>query len=388
MPGESHEAPRSSPRPPGLRIRPGAVRQARTDAGLSLRELAGGRISRTALHLIETGRTRPTQPTLELIAERTGKPLEFFLQPGEQELLAPHGESRDLMGELIELELAVERGTLQRAADLSGRLIAASTGSIRATAHLHAGQAHLRLAHLEEARSHVAEALAFFTETDDRSMISECLDWQAAILHQAGDPAALEVAERALGFSQQVRPAPIRTRVRILSRIGAIHASYQRWAEAIRSYEAATSAGSALQDLSRVSDVYSELSVAYRRLNRLADARRHELYAVHVHQLLNDRIAVARAETNLALALMRLGQLEEARSRLERALTMFDAERRHRERIHVLLAMANLSLMRGELDEARDFAEQAGEQARRLRQRALVTDANDVLERIAARREG
>ena len=386
MSGESHEMQRSSPRPPGLRVRPGAVRDARLDAGLSLRELAAGRISRTALHLIETGRTRPTQVTLELIAERTGKPLQFFLEPGQEGLLAPAGESRDLGGELIDLELAVDRALFERAAALAARLIAGSTGQVRAMARLHAAQAHLGLGNLEEARAHVAEALAFFLETGDQQMVAECLDWQAAVQHQTDDPEAIEIAERALRLSQRVRSLPIGTRVRILSRIGSIHASRQRWVEAIGAYEAAVAAGTALHDLARVGDMYGELSLAYRRLNRLVEAQRHELHAVHLLQLLNDRITVARAETNLALALMRLRRLDEAGTRLEHALGIVDAERAHRERARVLLALANLHVLRDQLDEAHRFARLGQEQARRMREPTGLAEASEILERIASLR--
>jgi transcriptional regulator with XRE-family HTH domain len=44
-------------------------------------QVGGEDRSRTAIYLIEVGRSRPTPETLQLIAERTGKPIEWFL-PG------------------------------------------------------------------------------------------------------------------------------------------------------------------------------------------------------------------------------------------------------------------------------------------------------------------
>src|SRR5262245_9589014 len=98
------DRPRNRTRLPGLRIKPGSARQARIAAGLSLSELAGDRISRTALHLVETGRTRPTLPTLQLIADRTGQSLDYFLEPGQEELVAASGWA-DLDFTAIELAL-------------------------------------------------------------------------------------------------------------------------------------------------------------------------------------------------------------------------------------------------------------------------------------------
>src|SRR5262252_1061199 len=63
----------------GIEIRPGSVKQARSMAGLSLGQVAGDDISRTAIYFVETGKAKPSRETLELIAERTGQPLDFFL---------------------------------------------------------------------------------------------------------------------------------------------------------------------------------------------------------------------------------------------------------------------------------------------------------------------
>ena len=60
------------------------VRQARREAGLTMAQVGGEERSRTAIYLIEVGRTRPTPETLQLIAERTGKPVEYFL-PGSSD---------------------------------------------------------------------------------------------------------------------------------------------------------------------------------------------------------------------------------------------------------------------------------------------------------------
>ena len=62
-----------------MEIRPGAVREARLEAGLSLADVADGQLTRAAIHLIEAGRSRPSMPTLELISRQTGKPINFFL---------------------------------------------------------------------------------------------------------------------------------------------------------------------------------------------------------------------------------------------------------------------------------------------------------------------
>jgi len=67
----------------GVNVRAGSVADARKEAGLTLAEVARGKVSRTAIHLIEKGRARPSMETLEHIAEQTRKPLSFFVQVPE-----------------------------------------------------------------------------------------------------------------------------------------------------------------------------------------------------------------------------------------------------------------------------------------------------------------
>src|SRR5947209_8456562 len=78
MPVAARTRPRRA-RLKGVDVKPGSVRQARAEAGLSLAQVAGGELTRAAIHLIETGRSRPSMPTLQLIASKTGKPLGYFL---------------------------------------------------------------------------------------------------------------------------------------------------------------------------------------------------------------------------------------------------------------------------------------------------------------------
>jgi hypothetical protein len=53
--------------------------------------VAGGEVSRAFIHLVEQGVARPSRPVLELIAQRTGKRPDYFLQPrqGEAAVEAP-----------------------------------------------------------------------------------------------------------------------------------------------------------------------------------------------------------------------------------------------------------------------------------------------------------
>lgn len=88
-----------------MTIIPGRVREARTERGLSLADLAGTEVSRAFIHQVEQGLARPSVPILEMIARRTGKPVDFFI-PGANALASPLS---DLANDLVAMSKRLER---------------------------------------------------------------------------------------------------------------------------------------------------------------------------------------------------------------------------------------------------------------------------------------
>ena len=56
------------------------LRAARLDAGLSQRQLCEGLVTRNMLSQIENGSAKPSLSTLQVLAQRLGKPVQYFLQ--------------------------------------------------------------------------------------------------------------------------------------------------------------------------------------------------------------------------------------------------------------------------------------------------------------------
>src|SRR5712691_9383915 len=124
---------------PGVNLRAGAVKQARREAGLSLAQVGKGHVTAPAIFLIETGRTRPSLPTLEHIAQRTNKPVEFFLAD-------PGGVSDHAQDSMVELEALLVRGRYACAIELGHNLLGHGSSAFRLgpIRYLTAG-AHIRL---------------------------------------------------------------------------------------------------------------------------------------------------------------------------------------------------------------------------------------------------
>jgi transcriptional regulator with XRE-family HTH domain len=128
---------RRAARGAGIAVDPRRVREARLQAGLSLREVAGAEVSATFIHFVERGVSRPSQKVLGLIARRTGKPIGYFIphdsstpEPGPhlaEELGRVAKQAREL-GKIkglvtVEVEaLKLIEVTLRQAADVANSI--------------------------------------------------------------------------------------------------------------------------------------------------------------------------------------------------------------------------------------------------------------------------
>lgn len=371
-------------RPLGLNVIPERVRQARQDAKLSLAQVAKGDISRTAIHLVETGKSRPSLTTLKLIAERTGKPLDFFLEAGQSKVIKAEADRLSLPA-VQELELAISQERFDDAKAIGKSLLATVGDSgLRGRICVYCAQAFLQTASVEDALPLLTEARAIFEASDDRWMLAECLDWLSAAEHLLEHPAALAHARHALGLAKSLDPVPSRLLVRIYGRIGSICVAQHKWQQAIEAYEHAVQAGAGLLDMSRLAKMYNDLSIAYRRSGQLSDAMEAANKAVSIHELLHDRLSIARAETNLALILMRGHEPMDAGPHLDRALSLFIDADQKRGRAHILLAQAELLSDRSEFPQARAKAEEGVQLAIELGETASLSEAKQILATIAA----
>jgi tetratricopeptide (TPR) repeat protein len=362
---------------PGVNLRPGSVKQARVESGLSLAQLGKGHVTAPAIYLIETGRTRPSLPTLEHIAHRTGKPVEFFLAE-------PAGAPDDTQANLIELEAMVADGRSHEAIALGNSLLDRGTSAFRlgrirfflAQAYLAASMPDRAAALLKEARSH-------FEAVNDAAMLAECIGAQAALANQAQSKDAKSLAEQALAVCRKLKPVPAPTEARLLGILAAAYVANREWDKAIAAYEEAIEVGGAVFDLRRAARMYGSLGIAYHETGSVEISTRYTMRSVALLEVLRDRVALARSENNLALVLMARGDLAAARTHLDRSLELCDEADLEFGRSHVLLSLCELAVQVGDVDRAEELATQALELAERLEEGASVAEAHVWLGRIA-----
>jgi len=365
----------------GVEIRSGSVEQARREARLTLAQVAAGKLTRTAIHLIEKGRTRPSMETLQLIARQTRKPIDFFLTPESSAVLTErHAQLRELerLTAVRQLEAVIQMGTSL----LEEKWSAEDTAVI----HFSVGQAYCRLVRPAEALEHLVVAREQFEHSGDEWMAVEATDWQSSALGLLDDPDALPLAHQALERCRQLEPKATQMEARILGHIAGMYVTAHSYVPATRYYEAAAAAASGVKDLLQLAKMHHGLGVAYQRLQRPVMARQHYDKALTLYSIESDLSAVYRVEIDLGDLLLQQGQLDAAEHHLLKALAgSTDLNMDRRGQGYILANLGDVHLRRGELSEAETYLHQALELAEAIPERIVIANSRILLGKLNER---
>lgn len=250
----------------------------------------------------------------------------------------------------------------------------------------HLGRAEVCRARPHDAFGPLEEALELMTAAGDEFGVVDILDSLSAASMLAQRPEVRKATEEALERCRALEPVPLRVESRLLGRLAAIATTEHRWQDAIELSQQAIEASGAIHDLSRTAKMYNDLSISYRNLERLEEARRMAMRSVALHEVLQDRLSLARAENNLGLVLMRKHDLEGAGEHFTRSLAICEADHLEHGRANVLLSLAELKLELGDVDAASVYVDQAMELAQRLNEPMSRAEAHVWRGTVAARR--
>ncbi len=350
------------------------------ETGLSLAQLGKGHVTAPAIYLIETGRTRPSLPTLEHIARRTGKPVEFFLAE-------PAGGPDEAQASLIELEAMVAEGRNADAIAMGTALLERGTSAFRlGRIRYFLAQAYVGAEEPDRASGLLAEARSHFEAVNDGVMLAECIGAQAALVTGQQSKEAVALAEQALTVCRSLKPIPAPTESRLLGILAAAHAADRNPDAAVAAYEQAIEIGAPVFDLRRAARAYSALGRAYHEVGEVETAARYSMRSVAILEVLRDRVALTRSENSLGLVLMARGDLEGAARHLNHALELSSESDLELGRSSVLLSLCELAMHEDKVDDAHDRAREALALAESLEEGASSAEAHVWLGRIADRR--
>ena len=318
--------------------------------------------TRAAIHLVEVGKMNPSMRLLRQIAQKTGRPISYFLASAE---ITP--EHRVLIDEFQQLVASAEFDEVIRQGEalLQTELPREVEGELRFLV----GRSYVRALRGAEALPHLARARGLYELSDDHIQLAEVLNQTACAYYLCDDSRSLKVANEALDACERLRPPQPELTVRTLIVIGMIYYRLQSWREAITYYRQALGLTDAAPGIRNIGLIHDHLAMSYQQVGGYAQALTHARKAMRFHKASLDPTDLFRAHQNLGEILLKQGELEAARDHLECALVLSDErELQHQARGGALLSLVELHLECDDLElaethlaEAQSLVEQLGE---------------------------
>ena len=285
------------------------IRRVRLDLGLSLADVAGKDFSRAFLNQVELGRSRPSMKTLQVIAERLRRPIEYFLQDPTNSLTA-------LELTLAEAGTRLRQGDAERARALASELISHTFVSpdIRARGQLLLGEALIRLGDGEQAEKTLAAAIELGDSAGWPLLMVELYDRMGSALYLQRRPNdAGRSWDRALSAYEDAELEDPVLKARILGHRANIHYVAGQPQEAVRGYEAAIEAAGHVLDMQGLGGIYEGLALSLRKMGQYGRALDYAQRSLRLFQTLHDVRMSAQLRNNMAEILLEQGRPEDAK---------------------------------------------------------------------------
>jgi HTH-type transcriptional regulator, quorum sensing regulator NprR len=284
------------------------IRKARHEAGLSLAQVAGKDLSRPFLNQIELGQARPSTRTLQAIARRLQRPIEYFLEDPDLSRTA-------LELALAEGETALRQGDPGRTKTLMASLLQRPHLPIElmVRVQLLLGDALLRLHQVVAAVPVLEDALRVAEQRKWPMLVAEICDrLGSAEYRQRRAVEAGRWFDRALSVYDNAKMSYPLLRARILGhRANLAYVSGQP-RQAIAGYEAAIGAAGGVMDMPALAGIYEGLAMSFQQTG---DSERALVFAqrsLRLWETLQDVRMSAQLRNNMAEILLEEGRPDEA----------------------------------------------------------------------------
>ena len=315
------------------------VRAARRELGLSQAQLAGEELTKGFISQVEAGLVRPSLRSLQIIAARLGRGIEYFV--GDQPLTS----TKRVHYHRVAAEAAAERSDWRTVRqEVDSAFTHTPTRRERGKLLRVLVSAELATHDTERAFEHITEALALLDPTADAEDVAKLHYARGYAYFDLGQlGAATESFEASRDLVERHEISDPRLRSRLLLALGTTYRRLERTAKALATYE------SALALASRT----SELEVA------------------------------ARSHMGIAASLYDEGDLDGAIGAYERARGLLERLADATLELSVLQSMASVSVDRGKLEVAREFAERCRVRAMAIGDDRMAAVAETELARAA-----
>jgi HTH-type transcriptional regulator, quorum sensing regulator NprR len=356
------------------------VRAARRERAMSQAQLAGDELTKGFISQVESGLVRPSVRSLQIIATRLGKSLEYFL--GD----APLAAEKRLAFHKLAAEAAVERrdwATVR--SEVEAALVCEPAKRERASLLRLLAQSELAAARHEAAFDRVTEGLSLLDVNTDASEVAQLLFIRGSAYGQLNQHlTAAEALEQARDTMERHEVNDPRLRSRILVGLGTAYRRLNRTAKAMQTYASALDLASASNELRVAAQGYMGVAVSLYDAGELDSAITNYRRALDLFSRIEDRGFELSVLHSLASVHFERGAIDEARTVAERCVVLAQLSSDTRTEAIAEVILARVALAKDETDEAlalakkaeKAFGENDKQRADALR---VIGAANDVL---------
>lgn len=349
------------------------VRAARHERALSQSQLAGIELTKGFISQVESGQVRPSIRSLQVIASRLGKSLDYFL--GDESLATVKRAAFHRLA----AQAAVERGDWPTArAEVASAMSQSPELRERAGLLRILATTENAVGDREAAFSRISDALTLLEPSADPVEYAQLLYVRATTYSSAGQlVAATESYEAARDVVERFEITEPRLRTRIQVALGTMYRRLNRTTKALSAYESALALASRSSELDLAARSYMGVAVSLYDSGELDGAIANYQRALELFRRVSDTSFELNVMQSLAAVHFEQGKVAEAREiaarARDRAIVVGDA----RWAAVAEIVLARVALREGRADEALQVAERA--------ERALA-EAHDELQRADALR--
>jgi len=297
------------------------IRARRRELGLTQADVAGNRLSKGFISLIEMGRAKPSIETLSLLAKRLQKPVGYFVE-GDTSL-----NRNALHAKLASAWVSLKRAEFTQAAELftESRGIARHHKDTSAEADCYIGLASALagLRQFDAAQRNVHRGRELAEAMQSASHLARVSQVLGLIEYYRGNlPAAREHFLEGYHRVQKSANPDLSLAGSMLINLGNTFREIGDYAEAAKRYREALKMLEPTHDLPRIGLVHVQLGASQRQRGNYDGALAHFVRAEHIFELLEDINLLAQARNSIGIMLLQEGEIEEAITHFQSSLAM------------------------------------------------------------------
>jgi tetratricopeptide (TPR) repeat protein len=339
---------------------------------MSQAQLAGEELTKGFISQVEAGLVRPSLRSLQVIATRLGRSLDYFI--GDESLA---GAKRRVFHRLA-AQAAVERRDWPavRHEAMSALAQPLTQGAERATLLRYLAAADSAENKREQAFERLAEAMALVDANSDATELAHLLLARGVLYVEHGQLAAgAESLEAARDVMEQREITDPRLRARTLVHLGTVYRRLHRTVKALATYELALAVASRSSELRLAAQSYMGVAVALYDAGELDGAIANYQRALGLFERVADTAVELSVMQSLATVQFEHGDMSAARETVDRCSKRAVVAGDVRVGAIVDVLRARITLQEGDAEGALRLAEAAGKQLAELGDHRQQADA-------------